>query len=285
MMRGIKNKLVYVMAQVSSHKTEAPFGEVSAWHNEDGSVSVKAAMQMKPSVEHARAELAINGANSMAALFGGDTRLSAFFLGLAKPNLIQPAVRKISESLSPFDSDGQVRVIHYACAPAASQIQEVGQLVAQSISKTEFALPKRLGRGTQVYPAMRYLSEDYADVPWIICLFISDGLLDDLEQAEALSKLDERGGDAAYGVEDRERTDHKTKAGMKNRDEILPDVMSYGTFSCTDATWPSARAKTRCRKTVNRMATVCLPSRASTYRRVASASRCACPTLLKLPIT
>lgn len=261
------------MAQVSSHLTETPFGEVNAWRNEDGSVRVKATVQMKPSVEHARTGLAIDGSNSMSELFGGDTQLSAFFSGLTKPNLVQPVARKISEYLSQFDSNGQVRVIYYACGPAGSQIQEIGQLDAQSIPKTEFALPKSPGRGTQICPAMRYFCENFADVPWTICLFVTDGLLDDLEQAKALSKqiceemkdgrrgfikfviiglgsefsspdtpasralseLDDLDEDPEYGVEGQDLWDYKLARDLKTLDEIFAEVVSDQVILCSGA--------------------------------------------------
>lgn len=260
---------LFPMAQISSNLVERPFAEVDAWRQSDGTIRVKATILKKPDVENAQTGLAIDASRSMAPLFG--TPDSVFFSGT--PNLVEPVARKIAEYLANFDSDGETTAIYYACGKFGAQIQFVGEIDAERSRTVKFDKPKDMGTGTQIVPAINFFMEHFQDTPWLICLFITDGLIDDLEQAKAASKkiceemaagtrgftkfviiglgsefsdassaasvaleeLDDLDDDPVYGVEGQDLWDHKIAKDMQSLDEIFAEVVDDNAVLCLGA--------------------------------------------------
>lgn len=261
------------MAQLNSRYVVHPFGEVDAWVQPDGRIRVKATILMKPNVENAQTGLAIDASRSMSEMFGVDNSgLSALF-GTAKPNLVQQVARKIAAYLANFDGDGSTTAIYYACGRFGAETKFIGELDEESSAKQEFAMPSNPGTGTRLCPAIRFFLDRFSDNPWLICLFITDGLIDDLDEVKAMSKkiceemasgkrnftkfviiglgpefsnpdspaaaaleeLDDLDADPEYGVEGQDLWDHKITADMKSLDEIFAEVVSSGTILCTGA--------------------------------------------------
>ena len=257
------------MAQLSSNLVEKPFAEVDAWVLDDGTIRVKATILMKPDVENAQTGLAIDASKSMAKLFG--TPGNAFFPGT--PNLVEPVARKITEYLANFDSDGETTVIYYSCGKFGAVTHEIGEIDADRAKTLLFQKPADLGTGTQIVPAINYFLNHFSKNTWLICLFITDGLIDDLEEAKKISKqiceemaagqrgftkfviiglgeefadtesaaskaleeLDDLDDDPVYGVEGQDLWDHKLAMDMQSLDEIFAEVVDENAVLCTGA--------------------------------------------------
>ena len=170
------------MAQLTS--VVEPYGEVNVFAEDDGSIRVKATILMKPEVEGAQTGLAIDGSKSMSDLFGGQVAVSALFG--SNNNLVQPVARTIAEYLANFDSDGETSVIYWACGNFGQEIEILGDMDAKTAATANFATPSNMGSGTKLMPAIKYFTEDrFRDCPWGIYLFITDGLIEDIDEVKA----------------------------------------------------------------------------------------------------
>lgn len=171
------------MSQLDSSKTVEPFGEVNVFQEADGSIRIKATILMRPQVEGAQTGLAIDGSKSMSQLFGGRVAVSSIFGSQA--NLVEPVAQTIAEYLANFDSDGETSVIYWACGKFGNDLQIVGDIDAATAASRNFPAPHDMGTGTKLLPAIQYFTETrFRDSPWGIYLFITDGLIEDLEEVK-----------------------------------------------------------------------------------------------------
>lgn len=174
------------MAQLDSHLIEKPFGEVNVFPESDGTCRVAATILMPPSnVEQAQTGLAIDSSKSMAVAFG---------IGSAPPpfpqpeNVVEPVGRSIAEFLANFDSDGETSIIYWACGKFGDDIEVLGDFHASAAADYSFTAPQNMGTGTKLLPAIQYFTETrFRSQPWGIYLFITDGLIEDLEEVKAYS--------------------------------------------------------------------------------------------------
>jgi len=173
------------MAQLTS--VVDPYGEVNVFTENDESIRIKATVLMKPEVEGAQTGLAIDGSKSMADLFGGKVAVSSIFA--SDNNLVEPVARTMAEYLAKLDSDGKTDVIYWACGNFGDKIQIIGELTAEEAIKTNFPKPEEMGTGTKLIPAIRYFTEErFSAAPWGIYLFVTDGLIEDIEDVKAYTK-------------------------------------------------------------------------------------------------
>ncbi len=268
------------MAQISSKYVQDPFGEVNVWKQPDGSLSVKATVRMKPNVENAQTGLAIDASRSMAEAFGVNASgLSGLFVPKLT-NYVEIVARKIAAYLADFDSDGETTALYYSCGKLGMEIQPIGEIDAKKSETQEFTMPSNAGTGTRLVPAINYFLDRFKDAPWLICLFITDGLIDDLEETKALSQkiclemasgvrqftkfvivgigkdfspgspaskaleaLDDLDEDETYGVDGQDLWDHKITADMQSLDEIFAEVVSESTILCSGASIVDSNGK------------------------------------------
>lgn len=161
-----------------------PFGKIEVHAHPEG-IRVIARIRMKPQVEGAQTGLAIDGSVSMQHLFGAN--LPPMF---RKPehNVMQVVAVSMAQMLADFDSDGETTVIYWATGLMGEQIQVLGDMDADALEKFAFTGPKKFGTGTKLAPAMNYYtSERFANVPWSIFVFITDGVIEDLEEVKTQS--------------------------------------------------------------------------------------------------
>lgn len=171
------------MAQLDSHLVEKPFGEINVFPQNDGRCRVAATILMPPAnIEQAQTGLAIDASKSMAVSFG---------IGSAPPpfpqpeNVVEPVGRAIAEFLANFDSDGETSIIYWACGKFGEDIEVLGDFQATSAAAFSFSPPENMGTGTKLLPAIRYFTETrFRDQPWGIYLFITDGLIEDLDEVK-----------------------------------------------------------------------------------------------------
>lgn len=175
------------MAQLEQTKIVEPFGEVNLFSESDGTLRVKATILMKPEVEGAQTGLAIDGSKSMNQLFGGQVAVSSIFGRQA--NIVEPVAQTIAEYLANFDSDGETSVIYWACGKFGQELQVVGDIGADAAAAHKFPAPNDMGTGTKLLPAIKYFTETrFPDCPWGIYLFITDGLIEDLDEVKGYTR-------------------------------------------------------------------------------------------------
>ncbi len=184
------------MAQLASSLIQDTFGEVNAWKMQDGSVRVKAYVLMRPILEHAQTGLAINGASSMADIYGGSRTVSDLFGGLTSPNCVEPVARKMASFLAAFDKERKTTAIYFGLSKKnakqgiseGSEVQEIGKLDRIAAETHTFTLPKNAGQTAYLAPAIRYFLNHFDPRGWLICLFLTNGRINDLEEVKSLSK-------------------------------------------------------------------------------------------------
>ena len=169
---------------LSREQTLEPFGKIDVHSHPDG-IRVIARIFMKPQVEGAQTGLAIDGSNSMTQMFGAHLPP---LLRKADQNVMQAVGSSMSQALADFDSDGKTSVIYWACGTGGGDIEVRGDMDATEAAKFKFAGPKKFGTGTKLAPAVRYFGmEKFATAPWSISVFITDGIIEDLEEVKEVS--------------------------------------------------------------------------------------------------
>jgi hypothetical protein len=161
-----------------------PFGKIEVHAHPEG-VRVIARIRMKPQVEKAQTGLAIDGSVSMMDLFG--SKLPPMF---RKPehNVMQVVASSMAQMLADFDSDGETTVIYWATGLMGEEVEVLGDMNSAAADKFSFSGPKKFGTGTKLAPAVRYYTrERFPNEPWSIFVFITDGVIEDLEEVKALS--------------------------------------------------------------------------------------------------
>lgn len=257
------------MTQLPSTKVVEPFGEVNFFHEPDGSLRIKASILMKPIVENAKTGLAIDGSNSMKPYFGNSPVVSSLFASSAS-NIIEPVARTLTAYLAAFDSHLETTVIYWACGEDGYQIEEIGVIKEEKAEQTHFRAPKRFGTGTKLLPAVKYfVDQKYPTASWAIFVFITDGILEDLEEVKRYSlnlaklmaqgtrgfiklvliglgtEIDEKqmeelddldyGGLTFPNGDEIDIWDHKLAAEMQRLEEIFAEVVSQNTILAPSA--------------------------------------------------
>lgn len=173
------------MAQLS--RPVEPFGEVNVHPQRDGSLKIVATVLMEPDIEGAGCGLALDGSASMKKMYGQGGPISPLFGGAAE-NVVQPVTRLMASYLARFSARGYVNLVYWACGPDGSGIEEVGNVNADQAKGLQVTGPTRQswGRNTKLLPPVRHFVDGvFRDAPWAICLFITDGIIDDLDDVKA----------------------------------------------------------------------------------------------------
>jgi len=170
-----------------------PFAEINYWHLPNGGKQVQAFILMEHPIEGMQTGVAIDGSASMKKPFGrvllgqptqkdinqyhgrhmvrfvqqDDRSYNTWSEEAVKelvtqgifryaPNVIEPQVRKMTDYLSNFDAD-------------------------------HFTGPQTFGDETHLLPAIEYFIHHFSRPPWGLYVFITDGILHDLEAVQDYS--------------------------------------------------------------------------------------------------
>lgn len=267
------------MAQLKQSLVNKSLGEVNVSQLEDGRVGIKATILMRPNgIENAQTGLALDGSFSMQDMYGHSNDVlqdSIFAMDDPVPavNSVQPVARKIAAYLANFDSDGGTSTIYFACGKLGAELEEIGDLTEETAPTATISGPKKWGTGTRIVPAMQHFLSLYENSPWLLALIVTDGLIDDLEEAKALSQiicedmrdgkrgftkfvviglgkdfsevgsparlaleaLDDLDEDPIYGVPGQDLWDHKLAKDMTSLDQIFAEVVSENTIIARSA--------------------------------------------------
>jgi len=168
--------------QIADDKVVDPFGEINVFPGKPGMSRVRATILMPPSVENAAVALATDASRSMLDNFGG-ANLSAIF---RKENQVELVARTMSEFLANFSGDGKVSLAYWAVGTAGATVLDLGRVDASAAAKMSFAPPQNMGTGTQLLPAVKHFTEgEFRNKKWSLAVYITDGVLDDLDGVKA----------------------------------------------------------------------------------------------------
>jgi len=170
------------MAQLS--QPVEPFGEVNVHKQANGEIDIVATILMVPEIEGARTGLALDASASMKKMYGISGIVGGPFAKAAGvPNVVEPVARTMAAYLAQFSSNAKCNLIYWAVNPDGSQVEPMGDFSAEESEKIVVAGPKKFpwGRGTKLLPPVRYFVEQaFQDAPWAICVFVTDGVIEDL---------------------------------------------------------------------------------------------------------
>jgi len=167
-----------------------PFGEVNLHRLENGDLQIIATILMEPDLEGARAGLALDASASMKAMYGHTTLSPIFQKASGVINVVQPVARTMTAYLARFSTSGSAHLIYWACAPDGTQVEPLGDFTEAMADKLEVRGPRRFpwGRKTMLLPPVQYFAQTaFPDAPWAICVFVTDGVIDDLEAVKQFS--------------------------------------------------------------------------------------------------
>ncbi|MBA4064892.1 MAG: VWA domain-containing protein [Isosphaera sp.] len=180
-----------------------PFGEVNVHPQKDGSVDIVATILMVPEIEGARTGLALDASISMKNLYGISRVVGGGIFSKAAaggpPNLVEPVARTMAAYLAQFSATAKCDLVYWACnlppAQAAGNpdlagagVEPIGSVSADEAETVSIAGPKRLpwGGGTKLLPPVKHFVDSaFKDAPWAICVFVTDGVIEDLAAVKA----------------------------------------------------------------------------------------------------
>ncbi|MBN1877283.1 MAG: VWA domain-containing protein [Anaerolineae bacterium] len=281
--------VVRTMHTLASAMLTEPFGEINYWELPDGGKRVRAYILMEHPIEGMQTGVAVDGSASMQKPFGrvlqGQASERDVELyrrrGLVKfidrdgrrykvwsqealdellargvfrymDNIVEPQVQEMADYLSKFDADGGTTVIYWATGDGR-EIQFAGDLTGAECHSTSFPGPQKFGNGTHLLPAIKYFVERFTEPPWGLYIFITDGVLDDLNEVKRYcvglareiaggkrnplkfvligvgDECDERQMEALDDLEtgtDVDLWDHKIAREMKQLSEIFAEAVS-----------------------------------------------------------
>lgn len=97
-------------------------------------------------------------------------------------NVVEPIAREVVPYLAEkIDADGGTTAIYWACGGAGDEIEQIGDLTAVDAKAASYTGPQDWGMQTHLLPALKYFVERFHDAKWGFYVFVTDGLLDDLE--------------------------------------------------------------------------------------------------------
>jgi hypothetical protein len=251
------------MAQLT--RAVEPFGEVNVYKQSGGTLEIVATVLMVPDVEGAKAGLALDASASMKKMYGHSGIQGPW--GGETTNVVQPVARTMAAYLANFATDDKSHLIYWACNPDGTAIEEIGAFTSNEAKAIEVKGPKLpWGRGTKLLPPVRHFVETaFVNAPWAICVFVTDGIIEDLQdvkaycmqfaqqisagkrafmkfvligvgeavdesQMEELDDMFEGSGLKDQRGEDIDLWDHKLASEMKKLEEVFAEVVSKDTI-------------------------------------------------------
>lgn len=96
---------------------------------------------------------------------------------------MEPVVQRLCQFACRFSSDGTVLPIYWAVGSGGKEIEAIGQRNAETSEQMTVDGPvkKEWGTGTLLLPPLEYFLQEFADAPWTVVLFITDGVIGDLD--------------------------------------------------------------------------------------------------------
>jgi hypothetical protein len=163
---------------VSIEKSSDIFGDITVYPPKNGQQRVEMYIRLQETVEGMKIGIGIDGSASMQKIFGSAIPK---FARRPEDNVMQTVIRRLCEYACDFSGDGTVLPLYWATGPGGKEIETMGLLDAKAIGEKAFEGPRKWGTGTALLPPLNYLLDELTDAPWLILLFITDGVISDLD--------------------------------------------------------------------------------------------------------
>ena len=175
------------MDTLSYVRVREPFGKINYCCQPDGSIQIRAYVLGEHIREDTQTGVGIQASKSMRAAFGftGWQKLIGRRVGLNALSLM--AQRMCSYLARKVDADKRTMAIYWATGADGTQVEEIGHLAAHQAERHDFSGPKRFGPVANLLPAVQYFVDRFADAPWGMYVFITDGNIRDLEAVKEYS--------------------------------------------------------------------------------------------------
>ncbi|MGK7897571.1 MAG: hypothetical protein AB4372_29125 [Xenococcus sp. (in: cyanobacteria)] len=160
------------------------FGKINVYPAQEGKKRVEIYIRLNQKVEKMQVGIAIDGSISMKELYGADIPLDQ---RVAADNQIEPVVRRLCSFICDYSGDGTVQLIYWAVGDRGKQIEIVETLNRDSSKTLKVTGPQKekWGTGTLLLPPLEYFLAEFIAAPWTVLLFITDGIMADLDAVKA----------------------------------------------------------------------------------------------------
>ncbi len=169
---------------MSVQKASDIFGDITVYPAKDGKQRVEMYIRLQEKVEGMQIGIGIDGSASMRKMFG-DTIPK--FARRPEDNVMQTVVQRLCSYACEYSSDGSVLPIYWATGTGGKEIESLGKLDSEAIQARAFDGPRKWGTGTSLLPPLKYLLTECADASWLVLLFVTDGVISDLDEVIAQS--------------------------------------------------------------------------------------------------
>lgn len=164
-------------------KASPLFGKINLYDPEGGKQRVEIYIRLDQSVERMQVGIAIDASASMKSLYAANIPKMVRQPG---QNVMEPVVRQLCRFVCDYTGDGTVLPIYWAVGPGGKEIESLGNLDVAKAETMAVDGPKRpWGTGTCLLPALDFFLEQFAAAEWAIILFITDGVVEDIEAVKA----------------------------------------------------------------------------------------------------
>ena len=164
-------------------KASPLFGKINVYEPEGGKQRVEIYIRLDQSVEHMKVGIAIDASASMKTHYAANIPKMVRQPG---QNVMEPVVRQLCRFVCDYSGDGTVLPIYWAVGPGGKEIESIGVLDGLRAETMPVDGPKRpWGTGTCLLPALNFFLEQFASAEWAILLFVTDGVIEDLEDVKA----------------------------------------------------------------------------------------------------
>jgi hypothetical protein len=158
-------------------RVSRPFGEVNVGGSVNGRRQVSVTVPMGVHKEGSQTGVALDASGSMQASYNEP-------LGGGPSELCRVARHFCSHLAGNVDADGGTTAIYWALGRSGGDTQFIADLTTETAPSHPFAAPAHLGGGTKLLPAVRYFVERFADAPWGIFVFLTDGVWSDHKEVK-----------------------------------------------------------------------------------------------------
>ena len=169
---------------MSITKASDLFGKINVYPAQDEQQRVEIYIRLNQKVEKMQVGIAVDGSISMKELYAAHIPPEQ---RKAEDNEIEPVVRRLCRFICDYSGDGTVELIYWAVGDRGKNIEKVGTLDADSSKTLEVTGPQqeKWGTGTLLLPPLEYFLAEFAEAPWTVLLFITDGIIADLDAVKA----------------------------------------------------------------------------------------------------
>jgi hypothetical protein len=165
---------------MSIAKASPLFGKINVYPPDGGKQRVEIYIQINQKIENMKVGIAVDGSVSMRELYAANIPREE---RIPDANVMQPVVRGLCRFICDYSGDGTVQLIYWAVGDRGEEVEVVGRVDGVTSDTVSIEGPKeqKWGTGTRLLPPLNYFLSEFANAPWTVLLFITDGVIADLD--------------------------------------------------------------------------------------------------------